>query len=208
MASNPLSPLARLLGRQPWMMRTAPLVLPTERAIRTVTGGRYGILDIAGLPTLRMTVPGRKTGEPRQTSLLYVPHGADFLVIGSNWGNARHPVWSANLRAADTATVRVHGETLPGGRAGTRRRGARAGLAHGRRVLARVPHRGEARGRARIPDLPAASPLTHSPARSAERSATSTPSGIRTSSTSSGRSSNSSRSARHMVACISYSMVM
>ncbi|MFC3962778.1 nitroreductase family deazaflavin-dependent oxidoreductase [Nocardia jiangsuensis] len=112
MSRNPLPPLARWLGRRPWVMRTAPLVLTTERFLRGVSGNRLGVLDIAGLPTLRLTVAGRKTGEPRETSLLYVPYGADFLIIGSNWGNAKHPVWSANLRAADTARVRLHDQVF------------------------------------------------------------------------------------------------
>ncbi|UGT63054.1 nitroreductase family deazaflavin-dependent oxidoreductase [Nocardia asteroides] len=113
MPVNPLSPLARRLGQQPWVMRAAPLILPTERFLRRVSGNRFGVLDLAGLPTLRLTVAGRKSGKPRETSLLYVPHGANFLIIGSNWGNAEHPVWSANLRAADTAQVRLHGRNFP-----------------------------------------------------------------------------------------------
>ncbi len=91
----------------------APLVLPTERLIRALSGKRFGVLDLAGLPSLRLTVVGRRTGLPRETSLLYVPHGENFLIIGSNWGNAQHPVWSTNLRAAGTATVRLRGETFP-----------------------------------------------------------------------------------------------
>ncbi|MFG1793731.1 nitroreductase family deazaflavin-dependent oxidoreductase [Nocardia sp. NPDC049149] len=110
MVSNPLPPLARRLAQQRWVMRTAPVVLPVERTIRRWTGGRMGVLDLAGLPSIEITVAGRKSGIPRTTSLLYVPRGADFLVIGSNWGSPKHPVWSANLRAASTATVRHKGE--------------------------------------------------------------------------------------------------
>ncbi|MET7770590.1 nitroreductase family deazaflavin-dependent oxidoreductase [Nocardia sp. NPDC005366] len=113
MVSNPLPNLARWLGRQPWVMGTARFVLPTERLIRALSRNRIGVLDIAGLPSLRMTVTGRKSGLPRETSLLYVPRGEDFLIIGSNWGSRQHPVWSANLRAAGTALVRLHGETFP-----------------------------------------------------------------------------------------------
>ncbi|MBF6465965.1 nitroreductase family deazaflavin-dependent oxidoreductase [Nocardia beijingensis] len=110
MVSNPLPPLARRLAQQRWVMRTAPLVLWVERLIRRASGGRKGVLDLAGLPSVEVTVPGRKTGIPRTTSLLYVPHGADFVVLGSNWGSPAHPAWSANLRAAQTASVRHKGE--------------------------------------------------------------------------------------------------
>ncbi|MGW4368941.1 nitroreductase family deazaflavin-dependent oxidoreductase [Nocardia takedensis] len=113
MLSNPLPQVARWLGGQPWVMRSAPVVVPTERVLRRITGGRVGLLDIAGVPSLRLTVAGRETGVPRETSLLYVPRGEDILLIGSNWGSPRHPVWSTNLRAADRALVRVRGETFP-----------------------------------------------------------------------------------------------
>ncbi len=91
-------------------MRTAPVVMWLERLLRRVSGGRMGVLDLAGLPALELTVAGRKTGMPRTTALLYVPLGADCLVIGSNWGKPTHPMWSANLRAAETAVVHRGGE--------------------------------------------------------------------------------------------------
>ncbi|WP_039798020.1 nitroreductase family deazaflavin-dependent oxidoreductase [Nocardia araoensis] len=108
--ANPLPRVARRLAQQRWAMRSAPVVLRLERLIRRMSGGRKGVLDVAGLPSIEVTVPGRKTGIPRTTSLLYVPHGADFLVLGSNWGSPQHPAWSANLRAAQTASVRHKGE--------------------------------------------------------------------------------------------------
>ncbi|WP_227999701.1 nitroreductase family deazaflavin-dependent oxidoreductase [Nocardia australiensis] len=110
MTPNPLSAFARRLAAQRWVMRTAPVVLLLERLVRRVSRGRWGILDLAGLPSIEITVAGRKTGLPRTTSLLYVPDGENFLVLGSNWGGETHPVWSANLRAASTATVRTRNE--------------------------------------------------------------------------------------------------
>ncbi len=91
-------------------MRCAPIVLPTERVLRRISGGRKGVLDVAGLPSIEITVAGRKTGLPRSTSLLYVPHDELFIVVGSNWGRPEHPAWSANLRAVDTASVQHQGE--------------------------------------------------------------------------------------------------
>src|SRR5690606_18668241 len=110
MAANPLPRMARRLAQWRWVMRTAPVVMRVERLLRRLTRGRMGVLDLAGLPALELTVAGRKTGNPRTTALLYVPLGADFLVIGSNWGKPTHPVWSANLRAAETAVVHRAGE--------------------------------------------------------------------------------------------------
>ncbi|MFI9504167.1 nitroreductase family deazaflavin-dependent oxidoreductase [Nocardia sp. NPDC052566] len=110
MVSNPLPAFARRLAQQPWVMGMSPVVVPVERVIRRVTKGRKGVLDLAGLPSIEITVAGRKTGIARTTSLLYVPYGEAFLIIGSNWGDPKHPVWSANLRAASTASVRHRGE--------------------------------------------------------------------------------------------------
>ncbi|MGY1946460.1 nitroreductase family deazaflavin-dependent oxidoreductase [Nocardia asiatica] len=110
MVANPLPRVARRVAQQRWVMRTAPVVVRLERLLRRLSGGRMGVLDLAGLPSIEITVPGRKTGIPRTTSLLYVPHGADFVVLGSNWGGRAHPAWSANLRAAQTASVRHKGE--------------------------------------------------------------------------------------------------
>ncbi|WP_054814740.1 nitroreductase family deazaflavin-dependent oxidoreductase [Nocardia arizonensis] len=109
MLSNPLPKVGRWLGTQPWVLRSARFVLPAERILRAVSGRRFGVLDLAGLPSMRITVAGRRSGLPRETSLLYVPRGEDFLVVGSNWGSPKHPVWSANLRAAQSASVRVRG---------------------------------------------------------------------------------------------------
>ncbi|WP_433684973.1 nitroreductase family deazaflavin-dependent oxidoreductase [Nocardia sp. CA-119907] len=110
MVSNPLPALARRIAQQRWVMRLAPLVLWLERFVRWVSRGRHGVLDLAGLPSIEITVAGRKTGIPRTTSLLYVPRGNDILLVGSNWGSPKHPMWSANLRAASTATARLKGE--------------------------------------------------------------------------------------------------
>lgn len=110
MAANPLPRMARRLAQWRWVMRMAPVILPAEQLLRRATRGRMGVLDLAGLPALELTVPGRKSGMPRTTSLLYVPLGDDYLVIGSNWGKPTHPVWSANLRAAETAVVHARGE--------------------------------------------------------------------------------------------------
>jgi len=94
-------------------MRLGPLVRIAERATRRVSGGRWGVLDLAGLPSVELTVIGRKSGLPRTVSLLYVPDGAGedtFLLIGSNWGLPQHPAWSANLLHTTTAELNSDGE--------------------------------------------------------------------------------------------------
>jgi len=57
------------------------------------------------LPALLITTTGRKTGLPRTQPLLYVIDGGSYVVVGSNWGQAHHPAWSANLLALPSARV-------------------------------------------------------------------------------------------------------
>lgn len=102
------------VARQPrvyrWTLRSGSLVERLERLLRRISGGRIGTLDLAGLPTIRVTVPGRRTGVPRTCTLQVIPDGDDLLVVGSNWARVEHPAWSANFLAADQVTVWRRGE--------------------------------------------------------------------------------------------------
>lgn len=102
-----LTPLAVRIGALPWMPKLLPQVVWTDRRLQSLTGGRYSVLDIAGLPNLVLTVAGRKSGLPRSTPLLCVPYDGRWLVAGSYFGGPDMPVWVHNLRAAGEATVRV-----------------------------------------------------------------------------------------------------
>ena len=46
-------------------------------------------------------------------SLIYVRDGADFMVVGSNFGQHHHPGWTANLLAHPDAFIEVGPERLP-----------------------------------------------------------------------------------------------
>ncbi|TSE00181.1 nitroreductase family deazaflavin-dependent oxidoreductase [Skermania sp. ID1734] len=91
-------------------MRMRPLIMRLEAFVRWLTRGRMGVLDVAGLPSVQLTVPGRKTGIPRTTPLLYVPDGDRKLLVGSGWGEVKHPAWSANLKAATNVGIRERGQ--------------------------------------------------------------------------------------------------
>jgi deazaflavin-dependent oxidoreductase (nitroreductase family) len=106
---NFLTPVAIRLGRQTWLPRFLPQIVWLDRLIHRVFRGRVTLLTLAGLPELYLTVPGRKSGIPRTTPLLYVPHDGRYLIAGSNWGAPKLPVWVLNLRAAGQAEVEVKG---------------------------------------------------------------------------------------------------
>ncbi len=102
---NPLRPVAIAIGRQPWLSRWLPAIVRVDQFLRRTTRGRFPLLRLAGLPELYLTVPGRRSGIPRTTPLLCVPHEDGWLVAGSNWGRPRPPWWVGNLLAADTGEV-------------------------------------------------------------------------------------------------------
>ncbi|GAA1759367.1 nitroreductase family deazaflavin-dependent oxidoreductase [Luedemannella helvata] len=102
--------VARRLGRYRWFGVVGRAYVPLDRLVARLTRGRATAL---GLPSLLLTTTGRRSGEPRTQPLLYVADGDDFIVIGSNWGQTRHPAWTANLLAQPAAVVDVRGRTVP-----------------------------------------------------------------------------------------------
>ncbi|WP_072476899.1 nitroreductase family deazaflavin-dependent oxidoreductase [Amycolatopsis australiensis] len=87
-------------------------LVPADRVLLRVSGGRLGVGAAVGLRTLLLTTVGRRSGAPRQVPLLYVERGGGYVVIGSNWGGEAHPAWSANLLARPEATVTIGGRTI------------------------------------------------------------------------------------------------
>lgn len=109
---NPLTGLARVLGTKPWLMRSAAAVVWADRRLHRLFGGRVSLVALAGLPSLRLTTTGRKSGLPRSTNLLFYPHGDEFVLTGSNWGRPRHPAWTHNLRACPKAEIAIGGRPV------------------------------------------------------------------------------------------------
>ena len=72
------------------------------------TNGRIGG-RMVGSPVLLLVTTGRKSGLQRTTPLLYLQDGSRQVIVASNGGAAKHPVWWLNLRANPEATVEVAG---------------------------------------------------------------------------------------------------
>jgi deazaflavin-dependent oxidoreductase (nitroreductase family) len=105
------TPLAVRIGGVAWLPRLLPQILWVDTRLRRLTRGRFGLLDLGGLPSLVLTVPGRKTGIPRSTPLLCVPYGDSFLIAGSYFGGPKEPIWVANLEAAMSGQLLHKGRT-------------------------------------------------------------------------------------------------
>lgn len=110
---NVLTPVAVWIGGWRWLPRFLPQIVTVDKAVHRLTHGRVGLLTVAGLPQLMLTVRGRRTGVRRTTPLLCVPHQGVFLVAGSNWGSPRSPLWVGNLRAHPDAEISLRGRVLP-----------------------------------------------------------------------------------------------
>ncbi|OBF95588.1 nitroreductase [Mycobacterium sp. 852002-51152_SCH6134967] len=70
------------------------------------TGGEVGYLW-NGVPTLLLTVTGRRSGQPRTSALIFGRHGEDYLVVASMGGAPMHPKWYLNLQANPAAEIQV-----------------------------------------------------------------------------------------------------
>src|SRR4051812_28678706 len=117
-----LTPVAIRVGAIPWLPKFLPQIVWFDKFLHRVSGGRVTVLDIAGLPSLNLTVKGKKSGVDRTTPLLCVPDGDAILVAGSYFGGPKTPLWVGNLRASggeataefERQTFRVHASELSG----------------------------------------------------------------------------------------------
>jgi deazaflavin-dependent oxidoreductase (nitroreductase family) len=106
-----LRKIARWIATRPGLAKIRPVVLASDKVLLRLTKGRVTVVGIAGMPSLTLTVKGRKTGLPRHIPLLYVPDGEDCLLVGSNWGGPDHPLWTVNLVANPDAAVNIRGKS-------------------------------------------------------------------------------------------------
>jgi deazaflavin-dependent oxidoreductase (nitroreductase family) len=76
--------------------------------VYNLTGGRIQMNsaeDPVGL--LALTTTGRKSGQPREVSLVYIKSGSAYVIAGSNAGRDKHPGWYFNLRSNQEVTVQI-----------------------------------------------------------------------------------------------------
>ena len=91
-----------------------PLLLPpVERVLARLSGGR---VQLGGLlvPSLVLHTVGARSGEPRETYLMYTPDGRGRgIVAGTAFAQERHPGWTYNLLANADAAITVRGRRMP-----------------------------------------------------------------------------------------------
>ena len=65
-----------------------------------------------GVPTLLLTVTGRKSGALRRTALIYGRFWNDYLIVASKGGHPTNPLWYENLTANTEVTLQVGSEVF------------------------------------------------------------------------------------------------
>jgi deazaflavin-dependent oxidoreductase (nitroreductase family) len=87
-----------------YLLHVAPRI---DKVVIPRTNGRLSSsgVDVVGL----VTTTGAKSGQPRTQPLTLIDDGDGLLAIGSNYGRASHPAWSANLLAHPECTVEFRG---------------------------------------------------------------------------------------------------
>lgn len=93
--------------------RYAPRALPPiERVVARVSGGRAQLSTLL-VPSLVLRSRGARSGEPRDTVLMYTPDGeGSAIVAGTSFARERHPAWTYNLMAHPDAEITVRGRVL------------------------------------------------------------------------------------------------
>lgn len=82
-------------------------------AVYRATGGRIGgtwrigSAFPRGVPVCLLTTKGRKTGLPRTLPLLCLPDGDRVIVVASQGGLPKHPLWYLNVQADPEVTVQL-----------------------------------------------------------------------------------------------------
>jgi deazaflavin-dependent oxidoreductase (nitroreductase family) len=110
--SNPLRGLVDTIAATPRGSRLVRVLVPVDRALLNATKGRYTVLGPFGLQVLILTTIGRKSGQRRQSPLIYTREGDRLYLFGSNFGQATHPAWTSNLLANPGAWVTMGGREI------------------------------------------------------------------------------------------------
>ena len=76
------------------------------------TNGHLTEGPFAGRQVLVLTTTGAKTGETRETPLVYSRDGDDIVIIASMGGAPSHPAWYHNIVANPRVTIEVDGAKI------------------------------------------------------------------------------------------------
>jgi deazaflavin-dependent oxidoreductase (nitroreductase family) len=88
-----------------WMSRAQTWVFKKS-------GGRFGDKFLKGAPVGILTTTGRKTGQRRESPLVFLQEGSRIVLVASQGGRDTHPMWYLNLRANPAVTFQTRTEVV------------------------------------------------------------------------------------------------
>lgn len=89
-----------------WMSR---FNVAAYRATGGRIGGKWRVGSAFpwGIPVCLVTTIGRKTGQPRVAPLLFLEDGDKVILVASQGGLPKHPLWFRNIQAHPEVTVQI-----------------------------------------------------------------------------------------------------
>ena len=87
------------------------LAANVDPVLQRISGGR--VATTAFFPLVTLIARGRKSGEERQTPLLYFTQGDEVILVASSFGREKHPAWYYNATANPEVELMARGERLP-----------------------------------------------------------------------------------------------
>ncbi len=82
-------------------------------AVFRATKGRMMNKFIGGYPVCVVTTKGAKSGKTRRIALIHLPYGECKLLVASQGGMPRNPVWYYNIKANPDILIMLGGEEKP-----------------------------------------------------------------------------------------------
>ncbi|WP_137723234.1 nitroreductase family deazaflavin-dependent oxidoreductase [Prescottella subtropica] len=89
-----------------WMSR---INVTLYRATGGRLGGKWRVGSAFpwGIPVCLLTTTGRKSGQPRTSPLLFLEDGDRIVLVASQGGLPKNPLWYLNIRANPDVTVQI-----------------------------------------------------------------------------------------------------
>ncbi|MEZ5151428.1 nitroreductase family deazaflavin-dependent oxidoreductase [Rhodococcus zopfii] len=89
-----------------WMSRAN---VAAYRATGGWIGGKWRVGSAFpwGIPVCLLTTTGRKTGRPRTLPLLFLEDGDRVVLVASQGGLPKHPLWFRNIQANPEVTIQI-----------------------------------------------------------------------------------------------------
>jgi len=89
-----------------WMSKTN---VKLYRATGGRLGGKWRVGSAFpwGIPVCLLTTTGRKSGQPRISPLLFLEDGDRVVLVASQGGLPKNPMWYLNIRADPDVTIQI-----------------------------------------------------------------------------------------------------